>query len=126
MDLFEVIEDTFRSKEIINDLLIARNTSEEEIFQLYEPYILDSMEKLNSQIEYNYRRNKKMKGGLQQVFFLTINLELYKQYKENKIDLEDYTEFNDAKAKVMDCIFIKNTVLIDPILTKDMIYTYLN
>lgn len=126
MDLFEVIEDTFRSKEIINDLLIARNTSEEEIFQLYEPYILDSMEKLNSQIEYNYRRNKKMKGGLQQVFFLTINLDLYKKYKENKINLDDYTEFNDAKAKVMDCILIKNTVLIDPILTKDMIYTYLN
>lgn len=126
MDLFEVIEDTFRSKEIINDLLVARNTSEEEIFQLYEPYILDSLEKLNSQIEYNYKKNKEMKGGLQQVFFLTINLDLYKKYKENKINLEDYTDFNDTKAKVMDCILIRNTVLIDPVLTKDMIYTYLN
>jgi hypothetical protein len=126
LDLFEVIEDTFRSKEIINDLLVARNTSEEEIFQLYEPYILDSLEKLNSQIEYNYKKNKEMKGGLQQVFFLTINLDLYKKYKENKINLEDYTDFNDTKAKVMDCILIRNTVLIDPVLTKDMIYTYLN
>jgi hypothetical protein len=67
-----------------------------------------------------------MKGGLQQVFFLTINLDLYKKYKENKINLEDYTDFNDTKAKVMDCILIRNTVLIDPVLTKDMIYTYLN
>jgi hypothetical protein len=118
MNLIKIIEETFKNRVIIDGLIYPENKED------FEYYILDSLDKLNKQIEEGY--NKKNKNGLQEIYFISINVDLYKKYKNLEVNLYDYTDFNNTQQKVKDCILLKNTALIDPISAKEIIYSYLN